>query len=95
MKHKNYSLIKVLQGLYVSITLLLLGILFIYTFYSLGTVRSQYKSAQQQTMNLYISDVDDSLRKISSVLMSYHLQNTFTSLTGLEASELFFEKQRI
>ncbi len=95
MKHKNYSLIKVLQGLYVSITLLLLGILFIYTFYSLATVRSQYKSAQTQTMNLYVSDVDEALQKISSVLMSYYLQNTFNSLSDLNESELFFEKQQI
>ena len=92
---KHYSLINVLQSLYVAITLLLLGILLIYAFYSLGTVRTQYQNAQEQTMNLYVSDVDDSLRKISSVLMSYHLQNTFTSLTGLTSEDLFFEKQHI
>lgn len=95
MRKTNYSLIKVLKRIYMSITLFLLAILITYNFYCLHTVKQQYTDAQQQSLDLYIHEIDNSLSKISSLLMSYQLQNIFPSLSDLDTQELFSAKKSI
>lgn len=95
MKIKHYSLTKSLRRIYIALTLFLLAILMIYNHYCLETVRNQYTQTQRQAMNIYTHEVDISLSKISSLLMSFMLQNTMPSLNGLTPDELYYAKSEI
>ncbi|MDO5425577.1 MAG: histidine kinase [Eubacteriales bacterium] len=95
MQKKSFSMVKFLLAVYTSITLFLLAILSFFVFYSLHTVKEQFTAAQQQTLNLYLTELDQSLEKISSSLRQYQLQEGVPDFSSLDSSALYRKKSEI
>ncbi len=95
MFRKHYSMIKFLQTLYTSITLFLLTILSVFVFYSLHTVKEQFTAAQQQALNLYTAELNQSLENIASSLRQFQIQDGFADLTSPDSGELYRRKSNI
>ena len=95
MQHKSYSMITLLRNIYISITLFLLTIVFVFSLYSLHTVKSQFTASQQQALNLYMSELDQCLSRISSSLHMYRLQEGAPDFTALTSGDLYRRKSDI
>lgn len=95
MRHKSYNMIKSLRHIYISITLFLLSIVFIFSFYSLHMLKEQFTNSQQQTLNLYMNELDQCLSKISSSLNMYWLQKGSPDFSALTSGDIYRKKSEI
>lgn len=96
MNHfKSYSMVKLLQRFNISITLFLLSIVFLFSLYSLHMVKAQFTASQQQTLNLYMNELDQYLSKVSSSLQMYQLQEGDPDFSILDSGAIYRKKSDI
>lgn len=94
-RFKPYSMVNLLQRFNIFITLFLLSIVFTFTLYSLHMVKKQFTASQQQTLNLYMSELDQGLEKIASSIQMYQLKEGDPDFSNLDSGDIYRKKTTI